>query len=702
MSTSPPIQELLATALRHHQAGQLDAAEAGYRQVLRQVPDHADALQLLGTLEGQKGRLDEGVALLARALEVDPQGLHIRQNLAILLRRMGQVEAALPHLEEIWRLRRDAASCHELATACNDLGNLQDARGDLPAAEASLRRAVALSPDFAQAWSNLGDTLRRRGRLNEALAAHEKALQLAPQVAEIHSNMGNALLQAAGPIPEALACFERAASLNPRAPRAWMGMGNVLQESGRFAEAALAYREALALEPGNASMMNNLGRMLTLTGKFAEARAQYGEALRVAPHDADLHASLIFCMDLDPTVPLREAYAERRRYHERHAAAFLADVAPHSNPPDPERRLRVGYVSGDFSRHSAAMAFGPVLFAHDPGQVEVWCFSEVVRPDEDTRRFQALAGDRWCSTVGMGDAEVAALVRKAGIDILVDLSGHTAGNRLLVFARRPAPVQVNAWGYAMGTGLDAMDYIIADDITLPEELECCYRERPVRLPSILCYQPATAAPPVAPLPAASAGFVTFGCFNRYSKVGAAMLGTWARILEACPGSRLLLKAAEYDEEQVRREVCSIMGGHGIAPERITFRGRTSQVEHQEAYGTVDIGLDPHPCQGGITSLESLWMGVPFVTLAGQQITSRLGAVFLTRLGLEDWVTTSMDDYVATAVARAADLDRLATLRAELRPRMAASPLADPQQYCRHVEAAYREMWRAWCARQPRP
>lgn len=697
MPAPPSLQALLASALRHHQAGRLDDARQGYREVLRRAPDHADALQLLGTLEGQDGHVAEAVALLRRSLDLDPRAIHARRNLAALLRQAGHLEEALSHYQHIWSVSPDETSRVDLAHACNEVGNLLDDRGDLEGAEAALRQALALCPDLAVAWSNLGDTLRRRGRLGESLAAHRQALERAPGVAEIHSNMGHALFQAAGPGPETMACFQRAIALNPRTLKAWLGLGNVLQENGQVEEAVRAYRQALILQPNQADVENNLGRVLTLAGRFREARQHFEQALQANPRDSEAHSGLIFSVDLDPSVTPREAYAERRRYHERHAAPLAAEGAPHDNGIDPDRRLKVGYVSADFCHHSAAHTFGPVLFAHDPREVEVWCFSEVVRPDATTARFREVAGARWISTVGMTDTEMARLVRQCGIDILVDLSGHSAGNRLPVFARRPAPVQVTAWGYATGTGLDAMDYIIADDFTLPPELEPCYSERPVRLPCVLCYHPLVETPPVTALPAAATGAVTFGCFNRYSKVTPEMLTTWARILHDCARSRLLLKAGEFDDERVRAEVLGHFGARGIDPARVDLLGKTSQAEHQGAYGRVDIGLDPYPFQGGISSLESLWMGVPFVTLPGERAASRLGAVFLSRLGLQEWIAPTLDNYVALAQAHARDLEMLASIRAGLRSRMAASPLGNPDLYCRHVETAYREMWRAWCA-----
>jgi protein O-GlcNAc transferase len=335
-----------------------------------------------------------------------------------------------------------------------------------------------------------------------------------------------------------------------------------------------------------------------------------------------------------------------------------------------------------------------VFSARDRGAVEVTCYSEVERPDEITAHFQA-AADRWRLTLGMAPDAMADLIRRDGIDILVDLSAFTRGNRLLVFARKPAPIQVTAWGYATGTGLSTMDYFFADPVVVPPGEQRYFAEEVVYLPSVLAYTPFPDAPP----PLRADGPLTFGSFNRPSKLNDETLALWARVLAAVPGSRLLLKFGGMDDPALAARVRAVLARHDVAPERVELRGQTSTYDHVAAYGEVDIALDPVPHGGGVTTLEATWMGVPTLTLPGDRVSSRVTASVLTTLGLTSWIARSPDEYVALARRHAANPVALSVLRAGLRDRLAASPICDSVRYCRAVEAAYRAMWRRWCAQQ---
>jgi predicted O-linked N-acetylglucosamine transferase (SPINDLY family) len=358
--------------------------------------------------------------------------------------------------------------------------------------------------------------------------------------------------------------------------------------------------------------------------------------------------------------------------------------------------LRIGYVSADLRRHSVATCMLAILEHHDPAVVDVVCYSNSLEEDDYSERFKAVAS-HWRRVKGLSDEELAEQIRADGIDILVDLSGFSQGHRLLAFARKPAPVQVTAWGYATSTGLDAIDAFFADPVVVPPHEEHLYAERIVHLPNVLCYAPPLAPPPIVPPPALSSGIVTFGSYNRGAKFAPAVLEAWARVLHAVPGSRLVLKPLLADDEATQERILGPLARNGIAAERVEILGRSGHDEHLASFGLMDIQLDTFPHNGGITTLDGLLMGIPCVTLRGARVSGQSSASFLTTLGIEDLVAHSIDEYVEIAARLAGDLGRLAHERATLRERLLTSPIGDAGQYTRAVEAAYRGLWREWCA-----
>jgi predicted O-linked N-acetylglucosamine transferase (SPINDLY family) len=374
----------------------------------------------------------------------------------------------------------------------------------------------------------------------------------------------------------------------------------------------------------------------------------------------------------------------------------LVKSETYGNVPDPERRLRIGYVSKDFGRHPVGYFLLPVLSSHDHASVEVYCYSGRIREDDVTGRLRESA-DVWRSTTDLDDRDLASMVRDDSIDILVDLSGHTGGSRLLVFAEKPAPIQVSWAGYAGTTGLSTMDYLISDWRETPEGSDRWYVEKVVRLPDCyVCYEPPEYAPPVVPLPALKKGHVTFGCFNNLAKVRPGVVALWSKILREIPNARLLMITKQLSDPDTRRRYLEMFSAGGVG-ERVDLSGDRPHIDLLAGYGEIDIALDPFPYSGGLTTLESLWMGVPVITLGGDRFASRHSLSHLTAVGLPELIASGPDDYIARAVGLACDPERLATLRRELRPRMAASPLCDGSRFTRNLEDAYRYMWRSWCA-----
>lgn len=379
-----------------------------------------------------------------------------------------------------------------------------------------------------------------------------------------------------------------------------------------------------------------------------------------------------------------------------HGRRLAAEVAPHANDRDPSRRIRLGYISADFRNHSAALIFGAILKRHDRRQFEIACYSDVARPDDRTRFFENLA-DIWRPVRHLSDEALAAQIRADRIDLLVDLAGHSSGNRLRVFARKPAPVQVTGFGYGAGTGIPAIDYLIADPISVPTEVRPLFAEEILDLPFAFTYEAPADAPGVQALPALSRGAVTFGCFNQFTKISRKVLGLWARILQKVSRSRLLLKDPALDDTAVRTFALNALAECGIDPARVVLRGRTSHLKHLKAYGDVDIALDPFPYGGGVTSWEALLMGCPIVTTLSNSVAGRGSGGILSSIGLAEWIADNGDDYVALAVDRSANIEALATLRARLPGMVTGSASGNPDLYTRAVDHAFRNVWRSWCS-----
>ena len=716
-------------AYAHAAAGRIAQAETICRRILTSDPTHAEALHLLGGIATQKGSARFAIELFKQALKAKPGFAKAHANLGALLMNRGEAEEAVDHFEKAIKSEPDFALAHNnlgialkaqgkfeaavasyrkaialkpnYAEAHNNLGNALASKGQgkFEAAVASYRKAIALKPNYADAHYNLGNVLKTQGNFEATVASYRKAIALKPNYPEAHNNLGNALKDQ-GRLKEAVASYRKATALKPNYAEAHYNLGNALasKDQGKFEAAVASYQKAIALKPNYADAHNKLGIALRAQGKFEAAVTSSQKAIALKPDHPQAHSNLLLCMNYDRRFTAQDIFAESRRWNEVHASPRAARERAHANKRDPDRRLRVGYVSPDFREHPASYFFEPLTRAHDRRSFEVFCYAEVAEPDDKTARFLGLA-DGWRSTVGMTDAAVAERVREDDIDILVDLAGHTAKNRLLVFAERPAPVQVTWLGYPNTTGLSAMDYRLTDAIADPEgTADAVHSETLVRLPGgFLCFAPPANAPEVAAPPALANGDVTFGSFNNLAKVTPEVVATWARILERVPGSRLLIKSPSHGDEETRKHYVEMSAAHGIEPGRIELVSRTpSKSGHLAAYEKVDIALDPFPYNGATTSCEALWMGVPMITLCGDRHAGRVGASILTRVALTEFVAATKEAYVDKAVGLAKDLRRLSVLRKELRGRVQGSPLGDAEGFAREVEAAYRAMWRRWC------
>ena len=518
--------------------------------------------------------------------------------------------------------------------------------------------------------------------------------------------------------PAAARCFFRILERAPREAPAYYHLGNTYLCHKKLYKSAACYRKALELEPNFAEAANKLGFILSFyLGESREGIAALRRATGLAPDYDDPRvylktpfrregaalgqSSLLFALSYNVLCTPAQLLDEHREWDRRFGGPGRAARYTHVPPMlddvrGVDRPLRIGYVSPDLRRHAVSYFFEPLLIAHDRGQVEVYCYAEVGKEDEVTDRLKAQA-DHWRTTVGHSDAEVARQIFDDGIDILVDLAGHTANNRLQVFTYKPAPIQVSYLGYCTTTGLEAMDYWITDAVVTPEDTVERTTETILRLPRCwLCYRPDPAAPAVVPRP--KTGPVTFGSFNQYSKISDDVVRLWSQVLEEVPHARLLLKAWPFSDKQVCASLRERFARHGVDGARIELRGVTRQGYLAE-YGEVDIALDPFPHTGGATTTDALWMGAPVVTLAGERMIERQGVSLLSTVGLDDLIATDHADYVAKAVALAQNPERRTKLRAELRDRMAASELCDGRGLAAALEAAYRGMWERYRTRE---
>jgi protein O-GlcNAc transferase len=494
---------------------------------------------------------------------------------------------------------------------------------------------------------------------------------------------------------EALTFFDRGLRLDSGNANAFYRRSAILKRMKRSGEALASLDQALALKPDFAEALISRAMILRSLGEIDQALACLRAAMKLRPEDSALHTTYIFTLNFDPSLDEADKQRERVEWERRHALKFKSRWKPHDNEPVSGRRLRIGYVSSYFGVDNSTFSFAEVILNHDPDRFEIFCYSDTRNEDEATAILRKQV-NHWRRTNDMSDDQVTELVRRDRIDILIDCLGHMKGNRLLVFAQKPAPIQVTAWGEVTGTGLQAMDYLLGSKVLVPEPYRALLRECVMDLPNFSGFWSPGPLPDVGPLPAITQGHVTFGSFSRLAKIVEPTIRCWAAILRRIPGARLVLKHSQLAEDIYRTRIADSFRRHGVSPDALVFLGGTDRQTHFACYNMIDIALDPFPHAGGMTTLDALWMGVPVVSWPGKTISSRWAATCLVPLGLSDFLADSEEGYVELAVAKASDIASLATLRQTLRGRMAGSEFGDGQRFCRAVEAKYIEMWSRWC------
>lgn len=559
-------------------------------------------------------------------------------------------------------------------------------------AEKLFRKVTTVLPLDASAQHLLGLSYYQQDQVEKALPYFERAARLDAKPWQYHQNLGLAY-QRLGRLEEARERFSQAVDRVPQNAECWHNLGTINLELDDLDQADRALKTAIRWQPDYARAYFNRGCIALTLGEIRQAVTHFSAALNRAPDFAEAYANLIHCRDFLPETTPGAALIERRAFQTRYAAPLKASWRPHENDRDPDRPLRVGYLGGDFKDHSAAMSFGPILAAHDPSQVHVGIYANQEGGDRETRWMRD-AAVVWRDVHGWTDEAVAEQIREDRIDVLVELSGFTNRHRLLAVARKPAPVIVTAWGYLTGTGLDAVDAIFADDVTVPPEHERYYSERVIRLPHALGFSPPGFEAPIKPR---REGPITFGHLGRLQKISDATIALWASILQALPESHLLLKDAGFSYQRAQDRIAAAFAGHGIDPARIEMRGKSKRPDHLATYNEIDIALDPIPQGGGITTLEALWMATPVVTVLGDRIPGRTSASTLIRLGHTD-VPTTQDEYRAWALALARNIRTMDV--GCLREQVKASVICNPDALARAAEVAYRELFSRWASATP--
>lgn len=717
----------LPAAVALHQSGQIDQAAEAYRRILESDPDHPDALHLLGVTLIQRGQSDQAVALIERAIARRPNIGIYHANLASAFQSLRRHDDAIAHADKAISLDPKVASraYHIAGIAFGDSGQHDDAafcfskslEADPNLVEARLMLSVALdrlgrydesvaqqkqairlaedavlrSPNSGEVRMLLGRVYAIAGRSEEAADAYRAAAMFVPGEASLFHALGQ-VLQSQGKREEAYAQFSRALAINPRYADAHVAVGAMLVRQHRPGDAIESFRKALEIVPHHAEAQAHLSSALTQCGLSDEAIDACRRAVELNPGSASIHSTLLLTMHYSSKIAPSELFQAHVAWSSRHADRLADRLRPHRNAPDPAKKLTVGFVSGDFRKHPVAKYVLPVLEHHDRSRFAFTCYSDVESPDEVTERVRSAAAG-WTSCVGWSETRLAEQIRRDEVDILIDLAGHTGTvDRLLTFARKPAPIQMTVFGYPDTTGLRTMDYRITDALSDPPGMtEAFHTEKLARLPKVAyCYRPYEATPDVearSPMEP-----VAFGSVNNLAKLSDAALNTWAKVLEALPGARLVVLATSGDIDQTRRRLVH----HGIDADRLSLLGRVPTAQYMDLFNQFDIALDPFPYNGGVTTCDALWMGVPVVALAGETYASRQGQSLLTNVGLPELVATTTDDYVRIATHLASDREQLAMLRQNLPGMMRAAPMCDYAGYTKQLEHLFRQAWSRYC------
>lgn len=693
VALSPDAPGLLANlggALAH--AGDYVAAESYLLRCIELEPGNPDPVLLYCRTLRRAGDYDRALPRLERAINDFPGNSDLLLEKGILLIRMDDPDAAESILVQ-------AGQVHPRPEVSVALASVAQLRGDMERAARLCRQAVGMDERYGPAWGLLGRIFILQQKIGDAEACLRKVVELAPDDAESLKLHATALGML-GRHGDSLVAYERALTMQPGLPGLAYEYGLCLHRVGRSQEAIAFLRKVMAGEQKREELFGaatNLAMIYKDLGDMRESLA----AQRLAIAEPRFHSNLIFSMMYASDVQPEEILAEAKAYDAMHCRPLVpSEPRAFGNAPIPARKLRIGFVSGDLRDHAVAYFVEPVWQELDREQFEIHAYYTHFVTDHVTRRLKGLA-TRWHNVGTFSEEKLHAQILADGIDILVDLSGHTAANRLLVFARRAAPVQFGWLGHPATTGVSQMDYLLTNRYSEPEGMtEHLSTETLWRMPESYCvYRPGLNSPAVVEqAPCETRGYVTFGCFNNLAKVTEDVIRVWSRILVAVPDSRLMLEWTTFSDPAIADQFAARFAPYGVSRERLELVPRRKENQYR-LYNEIDCALDPFPCNGGTTGFDTVWMGVPYVTLAGRHLMSRMGVMILSNVGLSHLIAQTEDEYVALAAHLATDRDYLMAQRANLRERMQGSPLMDAARFTRHFEAALRGMWQRWCAQQ---
>ena len=663
----------------------LAEAERCYRMALSLAPRDASAHVNLGFVKLEQKQLDHAKELVQKAVELDPDNFDGWYILARIYELELDCSGAIILLRKVFTIKPD------FRLAYRDCSRLLQLDGQNMQALEVITQGINFLPDEAEFFLEAGVLQFGLGQVTEAFVSYERAIVLAPEAPEPYINMSAALISISA-LTAAVEQSQIAIRLNPNSSLAHDNLGVALLRLDRTEEAMVAFEAALSIDPTMVSALCNLGSVYLARAKLDDAIVQDRRALSLDPTSIAANSNLLFALNYHPDLDAKAIYQAYEQFNQAVGVPLQNTWAPHTNADAAGRRLRIGYVSPDFRVHSVMRFLEPILMHHNMQAVQVYAYSEATSLDHVTEHVKDIAS-HWRSTVGMTDAAVVRMVRADQIDVLVDLAGHTGGNRLKVFACRPAPVSVSWMGFGYTTGLPAIDYYLTDATSTPVGSEHLFAEKPWRMRRApYVYRPDLAMGDVGPLPAANRGYVTFCTLTRPVRVNHRVVRVWAEILRRMPTARLVIDSKSYSDSVIREGLITQFVDVGIAPERLDIGYHTPPWDLMRS---VDISLDCFPHNSGTTLFESLYMGVPYITLAGRPSVGRLGATILQGVGHSEWVATTEDEYIELAVSLASDVSRLAQHRANLRGEMERSPLMDEVGFTRALESAYREMFQIW-------
>ena len=652
MQTDPPQDQLNALANLYH-SGQMTQVVSSCKELLQTHKRSLILYNILGSALQAIGRFEEAVKSYNQAIQIYPDYVDAHYNLGNVLKELGLLDEAVKSYNKAIQLKPDYVDAHyNLSVALKDLKQLEKSIQ-------SCVKAIQLKPDYAEAYNNLGATLQELGRLDEAVKRYNQAIKINPDYAEAYSNLG-VVQRELGQLEEAINNYNKAIQLKPDYADAYSNLGNTLQDQGQLDEAVECYNQAIKLQPDLSMAYNNR------------------------------NCALNYFSELTQT----DIFQKHLEFEEQFGLKILKDKQTVRLNKSKNTRLRVGYISADFNSHSVGYFFEPLLKHHDHNIINTYCYYNNITEDSTTKRLIDVS-EHWRSIIRMNDKDIVNLIRKDKIDILIDLSGHTKGNRLTVFPHNPAPIQVTWLGYPNTTGLSSIDYRFTDEIADPiGEADKFHSEELVRLPKgFLCYQGNESVSTNKALPCLKRGYITFGSFNNLTKITPQVIKIWSRILQAVPNSHLLLKSKQLSDSSTKSRYLELFKEEGISEDRLELHSWMPEKDgHLRLYGHVDIGLDPFPYNGTTTTCEALWMGTPVITILGDRHVSRVGASILTHVGLEEFIATDIDEYINMAIKYANNMDSIKSIRAGLRHNMKNSDLCNADAFARDVEKVLDEMW----------